>query len=260
MKILITGADGFLGKQLMFTLYPTNERIGIDKEIDITDYYSLRQTILFCAPNIVIHCAGIANPALCEIDKELAYKVNVIGTANLVEICRECSIKLIFMSTDCVFSGIKEEYYETDAPDPINYYGWTKYCGENLVKTLTDYLILRISWLYGKNSKFIKEIRNCNSFIDLDNTQIRYPLLVNDLCYIISDLINDNSKGIYNIRGQEGITKYHLAFLIAQKFSLYNNVYFLEKEDNSYSRPNVRLHYNYFGQIHTLEEGLKLIK
>jgi dTDP-4-dehydrorhamnose reductase len=260
MKILITGADGFLGKQLMFTLYPTNNVVDIDKEIDITEYSNLQQTILHYAPNIIIHCAGIVDPAICEENKELAYKVNIIGTANLIQICKELNIKLIFISTDCIFSGIKEEYYENDIPDPINYYGWTKYCGENLVKTLDNYLILRLSWLYGKDSKFIKQILNCNSPIYLDHNQIRYPLLVDDLTYIISDLINDNSKRIYHIRGQEGVTKFYLAHLISEKFNLKNSYNFLEEKDDSYLRPNIKFNYNYFSQIHSLIDGLEIIK
>jgi len=258
-KILITGANGFLGKQLMLTHYPDNNTVGIDKEIDIVDCFSLKQTILYYAPTTIIHCAAIADPKICEQNKELTYKTNVIGTANLVQICKELCIKLIFISSDCVFSGIKETYSEKDSPDPVNYYGWTKYCGENLVKTLDNYLILRLSWLYGKDSTFINEILNCNSPIYLDNTQVRYPLLVDDLSYIISDLIN-NCNGIYHIRGVERSTKFYLAHLISKIFNLKNSYYFLEQKDNSYIRPNIKFDYNEFIQIHNLTDGLEIIK
>jgi dTDP-4-dehydrorhamnose reductase len=104
---------------------------------------------------VIIHCAAYTAVDQAEDDKETCYRVNVDGTRNLALIAKALNIELIYFSTDYVFDGNKEEPYSvTDVPNPINYYGLTKFLGEEIIKTiLTNFYIFRISWVYGPNVK-----------------------------------------------------------------------------------------------------------
>ena len=98
-------------------------------------------------PNIIIHTAGLIHPLTCEENKELAWEINVIGTKNILDCSREFKSKLVYISTDYVFDGKNNPYDELDQPNPLNYYGQTKFESEKLISSLDDYLIIRTAWI-----------------------------------------------------------------------------------------------------------------
>jgi len=153
-KVLITGASGQLGKEFVKVLSSK----GIDfvalerKDLDITNFEKVYKTLKEIKPSIVINCSAYTQVDLAEKEIFQAFSTNAIGPYNLAITCREINAKLIHYSTDYVFDGTKKGLYtEEDSPNPLNQYARSKLLGEELVKqVLEDYLILRVSWVYGE--------------------------------------------------------------------------------------------------------------
>ena len=162
-RILVTGANGQLGSAIVSVFKQHHlDVVGTDKAImDITNQSQVFDVVKQVNPNIIIHCAAYTAVDKAEDDKLNCYKVNVEGTRNLALIAKALNIEFIYFSTDYVFDGTKNEPYEVDdIPNPINYYGLTKYLGEEIVKSLfTNYYIFRISWVFGpKGKNFVNTI------------------------------------------------------------------------------------------------------
>jgi len=153
-KVLITGASGQLGKEFVKVLSSK----GIDfvalerKDLDVTNFEKVYKTLKEINPSVVINCSAYNQVDLAETEILKAFSTNAIGPYNLAITCREINAKLIHYSTDYVFDGIKKGLYtEEDSPNPLNQYARSKLLGEELVKqVLEDYLILRVSWVYGE--------------------------------------------------------------------------------------------------------------
>ena len=153
MRVLVTGGKGMLGRTLAgeltdFEIIPTDL-----PEADITDARSFDAAVARIAPDAVIHCAAMTAVDRCETEKELAYKLNAFGTANVAAACRRNGARLIAISTDYVFAGDSDRpYNEFDLPDGgRTVYGQSKFAGEEAVRRhCPDHVICRISWLYGK--------------------------------------------------------------------------------------------------------------
>ena len=151
MKLLITGASGLYGSKLAqlalakgIEVYSSDIQslsvYGNFVKLDISGKVQVEQAFKNIKPDVVVHAASLTDVDKCETNKELAWKVNVEGTKNIVEAAHSAGSFLIYISTDYVFSGQKGNYKETDKPDPINYYGLTKLKAEEIVQTQTEYL------------------------------------------------------------------------------------------------------------------------
>jgi dTDP-4-dehydrorhamnose reductase (EC 1.1.1.133) len=156
-KVLITGASGQLGKEFVKVLSSK----GIDfvalerKDLDVTNFEKVYKTLKEISPSVVINCSAYNQVDLAETEILKAFSTNAIGPYNLAITCREINATLIHYSTDYVFDGIKKGLYtEEDSPNPLNQYARSKLLGEELVKqVLEDYLILRVSWVYGEGTQ-----------------------------------------------------------------------------------------------------------
>ena len=188
-RILVTGANGQLGSAIV-NVFKHNHMdvIGTDRSMmDITNQDQVFEIVKQLKPQVIIHCAAYTAVDQAETDKENCYRVNVDGTRNLALIAKALNIEFIYFSTDYVFDGTKDEPYSvTDIPNPINYYGLTKYLGEEIVKTLlTNFYIFRISWVYGPNGKnFVKTIQRLGKekpSINVVNDQIGSPTYTIDV-------------------------------------------------------------------------------
>ena len=155
MKVLVTGVGGQLGYDLIKELENRNiDCVGADRaEFDITDFVAAHKFITNYMPDAVIHCSAYTAVDKAEDEPELCHLVNAVGTENIAKICKEIDTKMIYISTDYVFDGTKDGFYEVDdIPNPINVYGKTKLEGELAVqKILEKYFIVRISWVFGIN-------------------------------------------------------------------------------------------------------------
>ena len=151
MKIFVTGGKGMLGRTLRRVLTDVDFVIGDLPECDITQENAVREAIAAADVDTVVHCAAMTQVDLCETERERAFLINEIGSANVAKACQLLGKRLIAISTDYVFNGDKPTaYVETDEPDPQTVYGASKLAGESRIHEFCDnYLILRLAWLYG---------------------------------------------------------------------------------------------------------------
>lgn len=206
MKILVTGYTGQLGYDVVKNgLARGLNMIGIgSKELDISRAEDVSTYIAKVSPDAIIHCAAYTAVDKAEDDRETCRRVNVEGTRNLILAAHKLNIKFMYISTDYVFSGTGETpYSETDLPNPIGYYGRTKYEGEQLVKQLlSDWFIVRISWVFGLNgSNFVKtmlRLAETRKELNVVGDQYGSPTYTVDLAGLIIDMIQSNKYGIYH--------------------------------------------------------------
>ncbi len=237
-KLLIIGASGLLGRRLYKyflkkDLYKTvgtclkNNANDLLK-LDIRDRAGMQEIFDETHPDIVIHSAGLTNVDYCELNAEKANSVNVLGTINVIESCRKSDSKLIYMSTDFVFDGSGNGgYKEIDMPakKPLNYYAQTKLHSEELIQSAyLEHLIIRTSTLYSVNSMdfvnwAISELLQ-GKHIRAAYNHVRSPTFVGDIPKAIDTLINDGLSGIYHVAGSRAMSKYMMAFEIAEIFGL----------------------------------------
>ena len=206
MKVLVTGANGQLGYDIVKELKKQNiECYGATrKDFDIVDFEATEKFITNYMPDAVIHCAAYTAVDKAEDEQGLCYLVNTSATENIAVICKKINAKMLYISTDYVFDGTKEGFYEVDdIPNPINVYGKTKLLGEEAVqKILNKYFIVRISWVFGEHGnnfvktmlKLGKECKELNVVAD----QYGSPTYTADLAPLLVDMVKTNKYGIYH--------------------------------------------------------------
>lgn len=206
MKVLVTGANGQLGYDVVEELRKQNiEYYGATrKDFDIIDFNATENFIINYMPDAVIHCAAYTAVDKAEDEQGLCYLVNASGTENIAEICKQINAKMLYISTDYVFDGTKDGFYEVDdKPNPINVYGKTKLLGEEAVQKILDkYFIVRISWVFGKHgNNFVKTMlrlgKECKE-INVVADQYGSPTYTADLASLLVDMIQSDKYGIYH--------------------------------------------------------------
>lgn len=208
-KILVTGANGMLGHDLCPTLEDAGfETIETDVDtLDITDYAQAEAFFAQTQPDAVVHCAAYTNVNKAEEDIDTAMKINAEGTENLAKICAKTNIPIVYISTDYVFDGTKNEpYLPYDKPNPINAYGLTKLKGEEAVqKHCEKFYITRTSWLYGLHGKnFVETMLSLADKPELKvvDDQIGCPTWTQELSNGIATLLSEEAPyGIYHVCG-----------------------------------------------------------
>lgn len=216
MKVLVTGVKGQLGFDVVNELTKRGmEAVGVDiEEMDITDAASVDKVIKAAAPDAVIHCAAYTAVDAAEENEAVCRKVNADGTRNIAKVCKELDIKMIYISTDYVFSGQGERFWEPeDEREPQSVYGRTKYEGELAVQELLEkYFIVRIAWVFGINGKnFIKTMLNLaktRDTVTVVNDQFGSPTYTYDLAKLLVDMVQTEKYGIYHATN-EGICSWY---------------------------------------------------
>ena len=212
MKVLVTGGSGQLGYDISRALTARNiEHILCTREqFDLRDSEQTESYIRAYSPDVVVHCAAYTAVDKAEEERELCYQVNAFATRTIAHVCSDIGAKLVYFSTDYVFEGEGDEFYETSSPvSPLNYYGLTKLEGENAVRELCDrHFIVRISWVFGSNGRnFIKTMAGLGRSHDEVRVvcdQIGSPTYTVDLAELICDMIVTEHYGIYHATN-EGI-------------------------------------------------------
>lgn len=216
MKVLVTGVKGQLGYDVMRQLKKRgHEAIGVDiDEMDITDGLKVREVLTKTAPDAVIHCSAFTAVDRAEDEPDLCRQVNVLGTKHIAEVCAELDCKLIYLSTDYIFSGDGERPWEPDdIANPLNVYGQTKYEGEIEIKARCNkYFIVRISWVFGINgNNFIKTMLRLgkeNGAVKVVDDQIGSPTYTFDLAILLVDMAESEAYGEYHATN-EGICSWY---------------------------------------------------
>ncbi len=206
MKIIVTGAKGQLGSDVASQLDENGiEAVAIDKdELDITDAAAVENYISKSNADALIHCAAYTNVDTAENEREICKKINVEGSLNLAVSCEKHGMKMLYTSTDYVFSGEGNEPFETESPKfPCNFYGETKLDGENsVIGNCSKHFIVRISWVFGENGKnFVKTMLRLSkerNEISVVCDQIGSPTYTKDLAKLLCEMITTEKYGIYH--------------------------------------------------------------
>lgn len=216
MRVLVTGAKGQLGTDLMAELEKRGlTGIGVDvEEMDITDAEACRRVILESKADAVIHCAAYTAVDAAEDNVELCRRINGEGTRNVALACKEAGIKMMYISTDYVFDGQGTRPWEPDDERaPLNVYGQTKYEGELAVEELLEkYFTVRIAWVFGVAGKnFIKTMLRLGKergAVSVVNDQIGSPTYTYDLSRLLVDMIQTERYGRYHATN-EGLCSWY---------------------------------------------------
>lgn len=234
-KVLITGANGFLGFYLVKELLDKQIQILATgkgpsrlpfqsaylhyETLDFTDETEAGNIINQFQPGIVVHCGAMSKPDECEQNREAAFLTNVSATIYLLRHAAVNKCFFIFLSTDFVFDGTKGMYSEEDVTGPVNYYGKTKLLAEEEVKHYPfGYAIVRTILVYGKTflnrqnlvTNTAQSLKK-NEKLKIFNDQVRTPTFVEDLASAIVTIIEKKATGIFHISGEDVLTPYEIA-------------------------------------------------
>lgn len=244
-KYLVTGSSGFIGKRLLHLLpksqilgvylnnpppaNPLKQRIYVRH--DLTKPLS-RKVFREFKGRVVIHSAAYTHINKCELGRELgseslAWKGNIVVTQNIIDYCREYNKKLVFLSTECVFSGEKEEYFETDKKEPKNWYGYTKSVAEDLIfNSGIKHLVIRGVVGYGQNgmgSNIIQSLVNnliySGKASAVTDQKISFTY-VDDIIKGSIALLKKRSTGTFHIAGSQIATPYEMALMICKRLKI----------------------------------------
>jgi len=242
MKILITGANGLIAQKIIKQLSKKdNHQIivtsqkpfplgsGIESFTVNLIYADINKIVDKIKPDTIIHCAAMASPVACEVDRFSCKKINIEVTSRIASSCRDYGSHLVFLSTDLVFDGKKGDYVENDSVSPICYYGESKLEAENIISGFNiGAAIVRTSLVYGYETKisrpnivlkvvdYLKKEKQYRVPVD----QIRTPTFAEDLASALISITENKLDGIFHIAGSEKISVYELAVMTAKAFDL----------------------------------------
>lgn len=218
-KYLVTGANGQLGYDVVRELREQGEPFVYQMSsnyMDVTNRQRVLEVITKYTPNVIFHCAAYTNVDKAEHEQEKCYNVNVNGTRNIIEAAQKVGAKVIYPSTDYVFDGSKEGYYEIDDEcNPLNHYGNTKYLGELEALNYDKSFVTRVSWLFGINgNNFVKtmlRLAETNNKLKVVNDQFGSPTYTVDLARFLVYLADSEKYGIYHATNSNVTTWYEFA-------------------------------------------------
>ena len=225
MKVLVIGSHGMLGRDFVNRLSnlsdqknPDNEVIAVDREhVDISHGEDTSKFITQVKPDVIVNCAAFSNVDACETQISEAFAVNATGARNVALAGKQTGTKVIHVSTDYVFDGMKNEpYLETDKPHPLSVYGKSKLEGELAVQEIGgNYVIIRTAWLFGPFRKnFVTamlELGRKNRSVSVVTDQHGSPTYTADLSDAIRTAISKDLRGIYHVTNAGTCSRYEWA-------------------------------------------------
>lgn len=227
-----------------------NPDIDIEKiKLDILNYNKVKEVLTNKHPDIVVNACAINNVDYCENHKEEVKQINVDFVENLADVSNLINAKLIHLSSDSVFDGIKKEpYTEDDLPNPINYYGYTKLSGERPVLKYSKNIVVRISVLYGWLLKSLQNIPSSsmkpenfglwlinklqsNEKVRIITDEYSSPIIADDFANSILHLIKGNYSGIFHAAPNIKISRYDFSVKLTKALGLDINLIFPVKSE-----------------------------
>ena len=265
MKILVTGANGFLGQHLVKMLLDETSNLIIATgkgdqrtpfqntsleyvSLDICDGVAVHHLLEMIHPELVIHCAALTQADECELNEIPCWNINVTATRFLLDASKKIGARFIFLSTDFVFDGADGPYHEDDIPNPVSYYGSSKVAAEKAVwESGLDAAVVRTCLVYGDTVTgtrsnvvtWVKDNLEQGKPIRVVSDQWRTPTYVEDLSKGILLLIDKKAAGTYHISGEDLLSPYEMALATAAYLNL--DASLIEKVDAStFSQPAKR--------------------
>jgi dTDP-4-dehydrorhamnose reductase len=227
MKLLIVGADGQLGTDVVRLLSPTVEVTArVMDDLDVTDRPILKQAIESSRPDVVVNCAAYTAVDRAETEPDAAYRVNVLGARNVAQAAERIGARVVYFSTDYVFDGAASEPYDEDAPTgPLSVYGRTKLQGEQATREANpDHLILRLAWLYGSTGhNFVRTALRLSREKDelrIVDDQVGSPTFTEDVVRQLWTAIEDSCSGTYHCVDAGQVSWHAFATRIVRRLGL----------------------------------------
>ena len=241
MKVLITGASGRIGREIA-AIRPADIKTEAMLEpmeqhvpdypwfrCDLVDTKKVVMAVTCSNPDVVIHLAAATDVDGCEKNPDAAFTVNRDGTAAVAEACRQCGAKMIYMSTDYVFDGLRGPYTEEDRPAPVSVYGRSKLEGEKAVAgTVDNRLIVRISVPFGRRregvshnfvSWLIDELSE-ESAVQIVDDQFTTPAFMPELAEILWELVRKDVRGTIHYGTSDRLSRYDMALDVCRTIEL----------------------------------------
>jgi len=239
MQVLITGASGLLGLNLALEAAKQHTVYGVVNHHPLhTDAFGVIQADLLAPgglqrlldeiqPDWVIHCAALANLDDCEADPHLAQRLNAALPAELAKLVAKGGARLLTISTDAVFDGLKGDYAEEDTPNPLSVYARTKLDGERAVMAANPHALVARVNLFGWSASGKRSLaefffnnlsagKRVMGFTDV----FFCPLLVNDLAHLLLTMLEKSLHGLYHVVSREATSKYDFGLAVARRFGL----------------------------------------
>jgi len=249
MKILITGSNGLLGQNIVQQLIKSKQtflatskgenriselpRVNYQK-LDITNKKEVLTIFKSFQPSVVINTAAMTNVDACETEKEACWDMNVNAVEYLIEACKLHNTHLIQLSTDFVFDGEAGPYKETDTPNPLSYYGKSKYEAEQIIQKsgLANWAIARTIIVYGMVEKmsrsnvvlWAKSALEKGDPINVVDDQYRSPTHGSDLASGCLLIAHKKANGIFHLSGKETMSILELVHRVADFYKLDKSV------------------------------------
>lgn len=218
MKILVTGANGQLGRELS-ELLPERGHEAVAagrKELDVTDPASVERAVGEVSPDLVINTAAYTDVDGCETEVETAYEANALGPRNLAQACERAGCELLHIGTNYVFDGRREEPYAPfDRPNPESVYARTKLAGEEYVRHLSRrWYVVRTAGVYGEGNNFVRTMlrvgRERNS-LKVKADEYIAPTFARDLAAGVAEIAEGGLYGTYHVTNSGSCSWYDFA-------------------------------------------------
>ncbi len=237
-RLIIFGGSGFVGGHLAATaiqqgwtvlVADTQHHPGLRaaswKHVDITNEEAVNQCIGETGPTAVVNVAALADIDRCQLEKELAWQINVSGARLVAQSCARYGIRHLVFSSDAVFNGRNGPYTETDQPDPLNYFGQTKAEAEKAILSIhLGAVLIRLSLVLGfpltSGNSFLASLEEklkLDQEIYCPVDEIRTPVDVHTLCQCVLELVSSSYVGLLHIGCTQSINRYELTRLVTQK-------------------------------------------
>jgi dTDP-4-dehydrorhamnose reductase len=238
MKFLVTGSAGLIGSQVVKDLAKSNHQVyscyndsrphdGIAVKLDLTNNENIVQVVQTVKPDIIIHLAAMTNVDLCEKEKDLSLKINAKSTQIISKQAAKHDSFFVYVSTDYVFDGETGMKKESDVPNPVDYYGYSKYQGELAVEDMvSNWCIVRTSTPFGMHAvkksfpSFVIENLQAKKEISVVIDQYTSPTYVPNLSRMLIEITTRQISGIIHLAGATRISRYDMAELVAEKLDL----------------------------------------
>ena len=218
MKVLLTGSNGQLGRELAEVLPARGHEVAaLDRHaLDVSDAGAVDRAVGQHSPDLVVNAAAYTNVDGCEEEPERAYAVNALGPRNVAQACERRGCGLLHVSTNYVFDGEGKRPYETfDPPRPASVYGRTKLAGEEYVTRLTNrWYVVRTAGVYGRGHNFVRTMLRVAAGRDrltVKDDEYGSPTYARDLAEGIAGVVEEGSYGLYHLTNAGACSWYEFA-------------------------------------------------
>ena len=249
-RVLITGANGLLGQELVRQMSnrPAYDILATGRDsaprftggscgyvpMDVTDTRAVERVFQDFSPDVVVNGAALTEVDVCEHQREACWRTNVDAVDTLARLCLGSGARLVQLSTDFIFDGLESPYRENARPNPLSYYGRSKLAGENAARRagMEQWAIVRTVLVFGAGENLSRSnivLRIIDSLskgkpLNIVTDQVRTPTYAPDLAQGVERIVRFQKQGVFHISGRENYSIYELALEVARHFGLDTNL------------------------------------